>query len=84
MKGIIVPMERRQFLRTSTAAFLIAGAGLQSRADTDIETSPPATFPPEAEAVSGRHSLRAHAHKHGLLTGAAVVVHALQNAFLFR
>jgi endo-1,4-beta-xylanase len=72
-------MKRREFLRTSTAAFLIAGSGLQVNADTGHDTSPPATLPPEAEAVSGRHSLRAHAHKHGLLAGAAVVVHALQN-----
>jgi endo-1,4-beta-xylanase len=39
--------------------------------------APPATLPSEAEAVRGRHSLQAHAHKHGMLTGAAVVVQAL-------
>jgi endo-1,4-beta-xylanase len=72
-------MKRREFLRTSAAALLVAGSGLQAKADTGLDTPPPATLPPEAEAVRGRHSLQAHARKHGLLAGAAVVVHALQN-----
>jgi endo-1,4-beta-xylanase len=72
-------MKRREFLRSSAAALLVAGSGLQARADTGRDAPPPAALPPEAEAVRGRHSLHAHAHKHGLLAGAAVVVHALQN-----
>jgi endo-1,4-beta-xylanase len=72
-------MKRREFLRSSAAALLVAGSGRQSRADTDRDAPPPAALPPEAEAVRGRHSLQAHAHKHGLLAGAAVVVRALQN-----
>jgi endo-1,4-beta-xylanase len=78
-KGIIVPMKRREFLRSSAAALLVVGSGWQARADTGRDAPPPATLPPEAEAVRGRHSLQAHAHKHGLLAGAAVVVRALQN-----
>lgn len=39
---------------------------------------PPATLPPEAEAVRGPLSLQAHAQAHGLLAGAAVVVHELE------
>jgi len=39
---------------------------------------PPATLPPEAKAVSGRHSLAAHARRHGLVAGAAVVVRVLE------
>lgn len=39
---------------------------------------PPAVLPREAEAVRGHHSLQAHARKHGLLAGAAVVVRGLQ------
>ncbi len=35
---------------------------------------PPAELPPEALAVRGRHALRAHARRHGLTAGAAVVV----------
>ncbi|MGA3161949.1 MAG: endo-1,4-beta-xylanase [Terracidiphilus sp.] len=72
-------MKRREFLRTSAAALLVAGSGLQAKADADREATPPATLPPEAAAVRGRYSLQAHARKHGVLTGAAVVVHALQN-----
>jgi endo-1,4-beta-xylanase len=72
-------MKRREFLRTSAAALLVAGSELQASTDTGLDTPPPATLPLEAEAVRGRHSLQAHAHKHNLLTGAAVVVHALQN-----
>jgi endo-1,4-beta-xylanase len=58
---------------------LVAGSGLQARADTGRDAPPPRALPLEAEAVRGRHSLHAHAHKHGLLAGAAVVVHVLQN-----
>lgn len=47
----------------------------QSPAPTD---APPAKLPPEAEAVSGMQSLEAHARKHGLIAGAAVVVHELE------
>jgi endo-1,4-beta-xylanase len=72
-------MKRREFLRTSAAAFLIASSGHHSMAETSSDTPPPATLPPEAEAIRGRHSLQAHAYKHGLLAGAAVVVRALQN-----
>ncbi|MDR3776454.1 MAG: endo-1,4-beta-xylanase [Terracidiphilus sp.] len=38
---------------------------------------PPASLPGEAEKVSGANSLQAHASKHGLVAGAAVVVRAL-------
>jgi endo-1,4-beta-xylanase len=72
-------MKRREFLRSSAATILVAGSGLQARADTGRDAPTPATLPPEAEAVRGRHSLQTHAHKHGLLAGAAVVVRALQN-----
>ncbi|MGD0292602.1 MAG: endo-1,4-beta-xylanase [Terracidiphilus sp.] len=72
-------MERREFLRTSAAALLVAGTELHTNADTGRDALPPVTLPPEAEAVRGRNSLKEHAHKHGLMAGAAVVVHALQN-----
>jgi endo-1,4-beta-xylanase len=72
-------MERREFLRTSAAALFAAASGRQADADTGNDAPPLATLPREAEAVRGRHSLQAHAHKHGLLTGAAVIVRALQN-----
>jgi endo-1,4-beta-xylanase len=42
-------------------------------------TPPPASLPPEAEAVRGLNSLQAHAGRHGLLAGAAVVMRALQH-----
>src|SRR5277367_4856164 len=38
----------------------------------------PAVLPPEANAVRGRHSLKKHAQRHGLMAGAAVVVRILQ------
>ena len=63
-------MKRREFLRASTAALLVSGSGLQARADTGRDTPPPAALPMETEAVRGRHSLHARAHKHGLLVGA--------------
>ena len=40
---------------------------------------PPAKLPPEAIAIHGRNSLKAHAHRHGLIAGAAVVVRELQS-----
>jgi endo-1,4-beta-xylanase len=40
-------------------------------------TPRPAVLPKEAEAVRGENSLQAHASKHGLVAGAAVVVRAL-------
>jgi len=38
----------------------------------------PATLPPETKALRGRHSLKEHARRHGLIAGAAVVVKALE------
>lgn len=72
-------MDRREFLLTSTSALLYAGSGRLSRADSGSDNPPPAVLPREAEAVRGRHSLKEHARKRGLLTGAAVVVKALQS-----
>ncbi len=38
----------------------------------------PLTLPPQTQALRGPNSLREHAQHHGLLSGAAVVVHALE------
>jgi hypothetical protein len=42
-------------------------------------TPTPAVLPKEAQEVSGANSLQAHASKHGLVAGTAVVVRALQH-----
>ena len=42
-------------------------------------TPMPAVLPKESQAVSGANSLQAHAGKHGLVAGTAVVVRALQH-----
>ncbi len=39
----------------------------------------PAELPPEARAVAGKHSLKAHARQHGLISGAAVIVRQLSS-----
>jgi endo-1,4-beta-xylanase len=39
----------------------------------------PTVLPPDANAVRGRHSLKKHAQRHGLMAGAAVVVRILQS-----
>lgn len=70
-------MERREFLRASAAALLVAGSGRCVQADTGVDALP-ATLPAETEALRGRHSLQAHAHRHGILAGAAVVVRVLE------
>ncbi len=71
-------MERRAFLHTSAATLLLAESRQLLRADADSEALPP-TLPAETDALRGRGSLQAHAHRHGSLAGAAVVVRALQN-----
>src|SRR5947208_10725113 len=38
---------------------------------------PPKVLPPEAIAVKGKHSLKAHAAKHDVISGAAVIVRLL-------
>lgn len=40
---------------------------------------PPKELPPETIAVSGKHSLKAHAERSGILSGAAVVVRLLDS-----
>jgi endo-1,4-beta-xylanase len=72
-------MERRDFLRNAAAAFLLAGPGRSTWADTPEDTQPPANLPAETESQRGHRSLKAHAQKRGLLAGAAVIVRALEN-----
>jgi hypothetical protein len=67
------------FCAPLAAALFAADSGRQAGADTRRYVPPPATLPSEAEAVRSRHSLEAHAHKHGWLAGAEVIVRALQN-----
>jgi endo-1,4-beta-xylanase len=72
-------MDRRKFLCTSGSALLLARSGHLAKADAGDDSPPPATLPHEAEAVRGLQSLKEHAHRHGLIAGAAVVVHELED-----
>lgn len=40
---------------------------------------PPASLPADTQKLRGKNSLKDHAHRHGIIAGAAVVVHSLQN-----
>jgi endo-1,4-beta-xylanase len=56
---------------------MTANSAPQGQKTPSLSDPPPAVLPSEAEAVRGRHSLQAHAQKHGLIAGAAVVVQDL-------
>lgn len=68
----------QQALFSSQPDEMTANSAPQSHKAPASLDPPPAMLPPEAEAVRGRHSLQAHARKHGLLAGGAVVVRDLQ------
>lgn len=76
---------RRRFLTNGLAAgasALLNGCG--HRLMQSESSSAPAVMPATFRDVSGSRSLRAHAHRHGLIFGSAVIIRNVQNDADFR
>ncbi|MGA8780263.1 MAG: endo-1,4-beta-xylanase [Terracidiphilus sp.] len=68
---------RREFIAESAkaGALLAAGAAGASLFADEVPLKMPASF----RDVSGKRSLKAHAHRHGLVYGSAVIIRNVQN-----
>ncbi|MBT9333069.1 endo-1,4-beta-xylanase [Paracidobacterium acidisoli] len=71
-------LTRRDLLKDGfKAAMVLGAAGFAVPYLVAQDAADSAKLPPETEKLRGRHSLRAHAHAHGLVYGSAVRVHDL-------
>jgi endo-1,4-beta-xylanase len=74
--------SRREFIVTgaqAAAALGAAGPAASLLAGCAHRTAMPAALPASFHDVSGSRSLRAHARRHGLIFGSAVIIHNVQN-----
>lgn len=69
---------RRAFLVRAAAAAAVAGTGAFAEGCAH-RVALPAVMPASFEDVSGSRSLRAHAQRHGLIFGSAVIIRNVQN-----